>query len=83
MKDPIYKTEELIAIDIEAYDTLARHKQAGQSFSQVIKAHFGPRKTVAAFRQALRGTVVSDHTLRAVDAVVRARKKSVARVPTL
>ena len=72
-----------ITIDLEAYDTLARHKKPGQSFSQVIKAHFGPRKTVAAFRQALRATFVSEHTLKAVSDVVRSRKKSVARVPTL
>ncbi len=72
-----------ITIDIQAYDALARQKMPGQSFSQVIKAHFGPRKTVAAFRRALRGTVVSEHTLKAVDDMVRSRKKSVARMPTL
>jgi predicted CopG family antitoxin len=72
-----------ITIDIEAYDALARQKQPGQSFSQVIKAHFGPRKTVAAFRRALGATVVSEHTLKAVEGVVRTRRRSVARVPTL
>ena len=72
-----------ITIDLEAYDTLARHKKPGQSFSQVIKAHFGPRKTVAAFRRALRATVVSEHTLKAVDDMIRSRRRSVARVPTL
>jgi predicted CopG family antitoxin len=72
-----------ITIDLEAYNMLARHKKPGQSFSQVIKAHFGPRKTIAAFRQALRTASVSEHTLTAVDEVVRLRKKSVARVPAL
>jgi predicted CopG family antitoxin len=72
-----------ITIDIEAYDALARHKKPGQSFSQVIKAHFGPRKTVAAFRQALCATVVSERTLKAMDEVVRSRKRSAARVPML
>ena len=72
-----------ITIDLEAYDALARHKKPGQSFSQVIKAHFGPRKTVATFRRTLRATVVAEHTLKAVDAVVRSRKRSVARVPAL
>jgi predicted CopG family antitoxin len=72
-----------ITIDIEAYDTLARHKKQGQSFSQVIKAHFGPLKSVATFRRALQATVISAHTLEAVDDVIRARKKSAARVPTL
>ncbi len=72
-----------ITIDLEAYDALARHKEPGQSFSQVIKAHFGPTKTVAAFRRALRSTSVSDHTLAAVDEVVRLRRKSRAKVPVL
>jgi predicted CopG family antitoxin len=72
-----------ITIDLDAYDALARQKKPGQSFSQVIKAHFGPRKTVAAFRRSLRATVVSDHTLNAVESLVRSRKKSTARMPTL
>jgi len=72
-----------ITIDLEAYDALARLKKPGQSFSQVIKAQFGPRKTVASFRRALRGTVVSEHTLKAIDDVITSRRKSVPRVPAL
>jgi len=72
-----------ITIDLEAYDALARHKQPGQSFSQVIKAHFGPRKTVGAFRQALRSATVSDRALSAVERAVRSRRRSPARTPTL
>ena len=72
-----------ITIDLEAYEALARQKKPGQSFSQVIKEQFGPRKTVAAFRRTLRETAVSTHTLKAVDEVVQSRGKSVARVPTL
>jgi predicted CopG family antitoxin len=72
-----------ITIDIEAYDILARHKKAGQSFSQVIKAHFGPLKSAASFRRALQATAVSEHTLDAVDDTIRTRKRSTARVPTL
>jgi len=72
-----------ITIDLEAYDALARHKKPGQSFSQVIKAHFGPRTTVAAFRLALGAADVSEHSLRAIDGVVRSRTRSAARVPAL
>ncbi len=72
-----------ITIDLEAYDTLARHKQPGQSFSQVIKAHFGPRKTVSAFREALREVRVSVRTTKAIDDQVRARRRSPARMPQL
>ncbi len=72
-----------ITIDLEAYEALARHKKRGQSFSQVIKAHFGPRKSVAAFRAILRETALSARTTNAIDDVVRSRKKSPARVPKL
>lgn len=34
-----------ITIDMEAYELLSQNKREGQSFSQVIKAHFGERPT--------------------------------------
>jgi predicted CopG family antitoxin len=72
-----------ITIDLEAYDTLARYKQPGQSFSQVIKAHFGPRKTVGAFREALRDARLSSRTVKAIEDQVSGRPRSQARVPQL
>jgi len=72
-----------ITIDLEAYDALARLKKPGQSFSQVIKMHFGPRKTAGSFRRALRETAVSASTIDAVDAVVKTRRASAARIPAL
>lgn len=70
-----------ITIDLEAYDLLARHKGEGQSFSQVIKAHFG-RPTVRAFRAALRDVRVSASTLDAVERQVRGRAAHPARAVT-
>ena len=73
-----------ITIDMEAYEALARVKKPGQSFSQVIKAHFGPAKNARALRQALRdiGTF-SPRTLASIDAVVASRRRSKPRVPAL
>jgi predicted CopG family antitoxin len=72
-----------ITIDLEAYETLARHKRPGQSFSQVIKAHFAPRRSAGAFRAALRELSLQARTIDAIDAVVKSRRKSHARVPAL
>jgi predicted CopG family antitoxin len=72
-----------ITIDMEAYDALARHKKSGQSFSQVIKAHFGARKTASAFKQLLKTVVLSESTLDGAEVAVKSRRKSPARVPGL
>jgi predicted CopG family antitoxin len=72
-----------ITIDLEAYDALARHKKPGQSFSQVIKSHFGPRKTAGSFRRALRDAALSAATINEVEAVVKSRRASAARIPAL
>ena len=68
-----------ITIDLEAYGLLARRKQEGQSFSQVIKAHFGRQPTAAGFRAILRTVRLSDQTLDAIESQVRARRNSPAR----
>jgi len=73
-----------ITIDMEAYAALARAKKPGQSFSQVIKAHFGPPKNARAFRQALRDIGgFSPRTLASIETVVRSRRRSRARIPAL
>jgi predicted CopG family antitoxin len=68
-----------ITIDLEAYALLARHKEAGQSFSQVIKAHFGPQPTAGRFRALVRTVRLSEETLGAVEHLVRARRREPAR----
>jgi predicted CopG family antitoxin len=68
-----------ITIDLEAYALLARHKAEGQSFSEVIKAHFRPQPTAARFRERIRRLRVSAPVLDAMERQVRRRAASPAR----
>jgi len=73
-----------ITIDIEAYDALASRKEPGQSFSQVIKAHFGPSGNARAFRRALRDIgPLSARTLDGLEGAIESRRRSRPRVPAL
>ena len=68
-----------ITIDLEAYGLLSRHKREGQSFSQVIKAHFGPQPTVGRFLARMRTSRLSTSTLEALERLVQDRKLEPAR----
>jgi predicted CopG family antitoxin len=68
-----------ITIDLEAYSLLARQKAEGQSFSQVIKAHFGRQPTAGRFRTLLRDVRMSSETVEAMDRQVRERRREPAR----
>jgi len=73
-----------ITIDLKAYGLLARLKHDGCSFSDVIKEHFGVTPSAGAFKALARsGRGMSEEALDAVDAVIRARKDSPVRFPTL
>jgi predicted CopG family antitoxin len=69
-----------ITIDMEAYNLLARRKHEGESFSDVIKAHFGPQPTAGRFRQLMRTARISEDALKHMEAVVRERRLHKARV---
>lgn len=68
-----------ITIDLEAYALLARDKREGQSFSQVIKAHFGPQPTAGRFLARLKSIRIGDDALDAMEREVRARGRHPAR----
>jgi len=72
-----------ITIDMEAYGLLSSQKAEGQSFSQVIKAHFRPQPTAGRFLALLRKSRLSPETLDAMERQVQARKLSPARAAKL
>jgi predicted CopG family antitoxin len=72
-----------ITIDVEAYALLAAHKNDGQSFSQVIKAHFGPRPTAGRFRELARTVHAGADALDAMERQVRDRRRHPARAVRL
>ena len=75
-----------ITIDMDAYGLLSLHKGPGQSFSQVIKAHFVPQPTVGRFKAAVRSGAIgslSEETLDAIERIVKSRSKDPARAARL
>ena len=71
-----------ITLDLEAYETLARLKRDGQSFSQVVKEHLGPRRG-RDLQRVLEAVSVSDDTLHRIEALIEARQGDPARAPEL
>ena len=72
-----------ITIDMAAYGLLSRRKTRGQSFSEVIKEHFGRQPTVAGFRAVLGQARLSEDALARMDTQVASRAASPARAVTL
>lgn len=68
-----------ITIDLEAYELLARRKKPGQSFSKVIKDHFGRVRTGRDLKAALARTPVSEELVRSLEKVVASRGSDRAR----
>ena len=58
---------------------MAAHKTVGQSFSQVIKAHFGRQPTAGRFRDLVRTVRVGSGALDAMERQVRDRRRHPAR----
>ena len=72
-----------ITIDLEAYDALARHKRKGDSFSRVIKEHFGRRRTGRDLATLLATLRLAEDTLAGAEKRIRARRQDPARAPRL
>jgi predicted CopG family antitoxin len=71
-----------ITIDLDAYEALARQKRPGQSFSDVIKQHFASGSTGRDLLEAVRRHRLSEEALDEMEARVRARRRSRARIRT-
>ena len=78
MHDPCMAVK-TITLDLEAYELLRRKKKGRQSFSQVVKEHFGPRRTIRDFRRSLGEVVLSEDTLDAVERQIEDRRNDPAR----
>ena len=73
-----------ITIDMDAYTLLSKQKGEGESFSDVIKAHFTPMPTAGRFKKLLRSRKPLDvETLDRIDEIVDSRKKEPARYKPL
>ena len=72
-----------ITIDMDAYETLRRHKREGQSFSAVIKENFSRGPTGRVLKRSLEGLQLSESTLDAVDCFIEERSEDSPRIPTL
>jgi hypothetical protein len=77
-----------ITIDLRAYGLLLRRKRDGQSFSDVIKEHFGVTPSAGAFKTRMRDRLGTRDRLDsdffdAMEAVVLERKDDPLRTPEL
>jgi len=83
MVHPVAMALKTISLDAEAYAALARKKRQDQTYSEVIKAHFGRRTTGGDLERVLADLKVSEDTLDAIEEQIRARSESPVRAPEL
>jgi predicted CopG family antitoxin len=83
MVHPVAMALKTISLDAEAYAALARRKRQDQTYSEVIKAHFGRRTTGGDLERVLADLKVSEDTLDAIEEQIRARSESPVRAPEL
>jgi len=72
-----------ITIDMEAYEALRRRKGKGDSFSDVIKKHFGRGVTGRELEVVLGELDLGEDVLDAADELIRERRSHPARAPEL
>jgi predicted CopG family antitoxin len=73
----------IIELDAEAYETLARQKRPGQTFSDVIKFYFGRHATAADLKRVAAELGISEDTLDTIEEQILARRESPATAADL
>jgi predicted CopG family antitoxin len=72
-----------VDLDEEAYEILSRQRQAGQSFSDVVKERLGPKRqgtgTAADLLRLVKDLDISEDMLDRVEEVIQARSQSPIR----
>lgn len=71
-----------ITIDLEAYDSLARRKRPGESFSDVIKKQFRGG-TAADLLRAVQHAPIGEDTIDEIERQMKARRTDRPRIPKL
>jgi predicted CopG family antitoxin len=72
-----------IELDAEAYEALVGQKRPGQTFSEVIKQHFGRGGSVEKLDQLAAELKVSEDTLDAIEAQIQSRREGPATAANL
>jgi predicted CopG family antitoxin len=72
-----------IELDAEAYEALTRRRRPGQTLSELIKLHFGRGASADELDQLATELKVSEDTLDAIEAHIRARQESPATAADL
>ena len=72
-----------ITIDMEAYEILSRFKDGRKSFSQVIKDERGSKRTGRDLKRVIERLRMREDAVDAIEAQLRGRQRSKARVAKL
>jgi predicted CopG family antitoxin len=71
----VFVAVKTITIDLEAYSLLRKQKRENDSFSDVIKRRFRPKKTIADLLATIEKTSLSGNYLNGVESRLKSARK--------